>query len=149
MVKNLFLWLVIALVLVSVFSNFNPHQNAIEKVSYSQFLKDIKQGAVQSVIVEDDKLIHGMTKNNRNFVTFLPLPDYALLDELIKHDVDVAGQEKQQESFLMHIFINWFPMFLLIGVWVFFMKQMQGGGGKKLMQMMGGKGMPSMPGLKK
>ncbi len=133
MVKNLFLWLVIALVLVSVFSNFNPHQNAIEKVSYSQFLKDIKQGAVQSVIVEDDKLIHGMTKNNRNFVTFLPLPDYALLDELIKHDVDVAGQEKQQESFLMHIFINWFPMFLLIGVWVFFMKQMQGGGGKGAM----------------
>lgn len=133
MVKNLFLWLVIALVLVSVFSNFNPHHSAIEKVSYSQFLKDIKQGTVQSVIVEDDKLIHGMTKNNRNFVTFLPLPDYALLDELIKHDVDVAGQEKQQESFLMHIFINWFPMFLLIGVWVFFMKQMQGGGGKGAM----------------
>ncbi|MDQ5884826.1 MAG: cell division protease FtsH, partial [Pseudomonadota bacterium] len=106
---------------------------SIEKMSYSQFLKEIKQGSVQSVMVEDDKIIRGMTKNNRTFVTFMPLPDFALLDELIKHNVDVNGQEKQQESFLMHIFVNWFPMFLLIGVWVFFMRQMQGGGGKGAM----------------
>lgn len=133
MIKNMFLWLIIALVLVSVFSNFNPRHTSIEKMSYSQFLKEIKQGAVQSVMVEDDKIIRGMTKNNRTFVTFMPLPDFALLDELIKHNVDVNGQEKQQESFLMHIFVNWFPMFLLIGVWVFFMRQMQGGGGKGAM----------------
>jgi cell division protease FtsH len=133
MIKNIFLWLIIALILVSVFSNFNPRHNSVEKVSYSQFLKDIKQGDVQSVMVEDDKLIHGITKNNHNFVTFMPLPDFALLDELIKHNVDINGQEKQQESFLMHIFVNWFPMFLLIAVWVFFMRQMQGGGGKGAM----------------
>ncbi len=133
MIKNMFLWLIIALVLVSVFSNFNPRHASIEKMSYSQFLKEIKQGSVQSVMVEDDKIIRGMTKNNRTFVTFMPLPDFALLDELIKHNVDVNGQEKQQESFLMHIFVNWFPMFLLIGVWVFFMRQMQGGGGKGAM----------------
>lgn len=129
----MFLWLIIALVLVSVFSNFNPHRASSDKVSYSQFLRDIKQDAVQSVLVEDDKIIRGMTKNNRSFVTFMPLPDFALLDELVKHNVDVNGQEKQQESFLMHIFVNWFPMFLLIGVWVFFMRQMQGGGGKGAM----------------
>jgi cell division protease FtsH len=133
MIKNIFLWLIIALILVSVFSNFNPRHTAVEKVSYSQFLKDIKQGDVQSVMVEDDKLIHGVTKNNRSFVTFMPLPDFALLDELIKHNVDINGQEKQQEGFLMHIFVNWFPMFLLIAVWVFFMRQMQGGGGKGAM----------------
>jgi cell division protease FtsH len=133
MIKNMFLWLIIALVLVSVFSNFNPRHASIDKVSYSQFLRDIKQGSVQSVMVEDDKIIRGVTKNNRSFVTFMPLPDFALLDELIKHNVDVNGQEKQQESFLMHIFVNWFPMFLLIGVWVFFMRQMQGGGGKGAM----------------
>lgn len=133
MIKNMFLWLIIALVLVSVFSNFNPRHASIEKMSYSQFLKEIKQGSVQSVMVEDDKIIRGMTKNNRTFVTFMPLPDFALLDELIKHNVDVNGQEKQQESFLMHIFVNWFPMLLLIGVWVFFMRQMQGGGGKGAM----------------
>jgi len=127
------LWLIIALVLVSVFSNFNPKHASVEKVSYSQFLREIKQGSVQSVMVEDDKIIRGVTKNNRNFVTFMPLPDFALLDELVKHNVDVNGQEKQQESFLMHLFVNWFPMFLLIGVWVFFMRQMQGGGGKGAM----------------
>jgi len=133
MVKNIFLWLLVALILVSVFSNFNPHHAAIEKISYSQFLKDIKQGDIQSVMVEDDKLIHGMTKNNRSFVTFMPLPDFALLDELVKHNVELSGQEKQQEGILMHLFINWFPMLLLIGVWVFFMRQMQGGGGKGAM----------------
>lgn len=129
----MFLWLIIALVLVSVFSNISPHHGATEKVSYSQFLKDIKQGSVQSVMVEEDKVIRGTTKNNQSFVTYMPLPDFALLDELIKHNVDVNGQEKQQESFLMHIFVNWFPMFLLIGVWIFFMRQMQGGGGKGAM----------------
>jgi cell division protease FtsH len=133
MIKNMLLWLIIALVLVSVFSNFNPKQNSAEKVSYSQFLREIKQGSVQSVMVEEDKIIRGVTKNNRAFVTFMPLPDFALLDELIKHNVDVNGQEKQQESFLVHLFVNWFPMFLLIGVWVFFMRQMQGGGGKGAM----------------
>ncbi len=129
----MFLWLIIALVLISVFSNISPHHGVAEKVSYSQFLKDIKQGSVQSVMVEEDKIIRGTTKNNQSFVTYMPLPDFALLDELVKHNVDVNGQEKQQESFLMHIFVNWFPMFLLIGVWVFFMRQMQGGGGKGAM----------------
>jgi cell division protease FtsH len=133
MVKNIFLWLLVALILVSVFSNFNPHHASIEKISYSQFLKEIKQGDVQSVMVEDDKFIHGVTKSNRSFTTFMPLPDFALLDELVKHNVELNGQEKQQEGLLMHLFINWFPMLLLIGVWVFFMRQMQGGGGKGAM----------------
>ncbi|MCH9756068.1 MAG: ATP-dependent zinc metalloprotease FtsH [Gammaproteobacteria bacterium] len=130
MVKNLFLWLIIAIVLVSVFSNFGPRNAASEKISYSHFLKEIDQGAIASVLVEDDKIIRGITKNNQHFVTYQPMHDNALLGELLKNNVDVSGQEKQQESFLLHIFINWFPMLLLIGVWVFFMRQMQGGGGR-------------------
>ncbi len=133
MVKNLFLWLIVAIVLVSVFSNFGPSQSVAEKVSYSQFLKDIDQGQVNSVTIEDDKIIKGVTKNNHHFVTYMPVHDSALLGELLKYDVNVNGQEKQQESFLMHLFINWFPMLLLIGVWVFFMRQMQGGGGRGAM----------------
>ncbi|MDF1645704.1 MAG: ATP-dependent zinc metalloprotease FtsH [Legionellaceae bacterium] len=129
MVKNLFLWLIIAIVLVSVFSNFGPRNAATEKISYSHFLKEIDQGAIASVLVEDDKVIRGVTKNNQHFVTYQPMRDNALLGELLKNNVNVSGQEKQQESFLLHIFINWFPMLLLIGVWVFFMRQMQGGGG--------------------
>jgi cell division protease FtsH len=133
MVKNLFLWLIIAIVLVSVFSNFGPRNSVAEKVSYSQFLKEVDQGMVNSVTVEDNKIIKGMTKNNKRFVTYMPMQDNALLGELLKGKVDVSGQEKQQESFLLHLFINWFPMLLLIGVWVFFMRQMQGGGGRGAM----------------
>lgn len=133
MVKNLFLWLIIAIVLVSVFSNFGPRNSAAEKLSYSQFLKEVDQGMVNSVTIEDDKIIKGMTKNNKRFITYMPMQDNALLGELLKSKVDVSGQEKQQESFLLHLFINWFPMLLLIGVWVFFMRQMQGGGGRGAM----------------
>jgi len=129
MVKNLFLWLIIAIVLVSVFSNFGPRHASTEKVSYSQFLNEINQGMIGSVTIEDNKVIKGLTKNNRRFVTYMPIRDEALLGELLKNKVNVSGQEKQQESFLLHLFINWFPMLLLIGVWVFFMRQMQGGGG--------------------
>ena len=133
MVKNLFLWLIIAIVLVSVFSNFGPRNSVAEKVSYSQFLKEVDQGMVNSVTIEDNKIIKGMTKNNKRFITYVPMQDNALLGELLKGKVEVSGQEKQQESFLLHLFINWFPMLLLIGVWVFFMRQMQGGGGRGAM----------------
>lgn len=133
MVKNLFLWLIIAIVLVSVFSNFGPRNSVAEKVSYSQFLKEVEQGMVGSVTVEDNKVIKGMTKNNKHFVTYMPMPDNALLGQLLKSKVDVSGQEKQQESFLLHWFMNWLPMLLLVGLWVFFMRQMQGGGGRGAM----------------
>jgi len=133
MVKNLFLWLIIAIVLVSVFSNFGPRQAPADKISYSQFLKDVEQKNISSVTIEDNRIIKGTTKNNRGIVTYMPMQDEALLGELIKNNVEVSGQEKQQESFLLHLFVNWFPMLLLIGVWVFFMRQMQGGGGKGAM----------------
>ncbi|PUT39713.1 ATP-dependent zinc metalloprotease FtsH [Legionella taurinensis] len=133
MVKNLILWLIVAIVLVSVFSNFGPRHADTQKLSYSQFLKEVEQGNVNSVTIEDSKVIKGMTKKNQRFVTYMPLQDDALLGELLKGKVDVSGQEKPQESFLVHVFINWFPMFLLIGVWFFFMRQMQGGGGRGAM----------------
>ena len=133
MVKNLFLWLIIAIVLVSVFSNFGPRNATTEKVPYSQFLREINGGMINAVTIEDNRIIKGITKNNRRFVTYMPVQDDALLGELLKNNVEVSGQEKQQESFLLHLFINWFPMLLLIGVWVFFMRQMQGGGGRGAM----------------
>ena len=133
MVKNLFLWLIIAIVLVSVFSNFGPNHAMADRLPYSQFLSEVSQGMITSVTVEDNKVISGVTKNNRRFVTFIPLYDPALLGQLLKANVTINGQEKQQESFLLHLFVNWFPMLLLIGVWVFFMRQMQGGGGRGAM----------------
>jgi cell division protease FtsH len=133
MVKNLMLWLIIAIVLVSVFSNFGPRTMTSQKVAYSEFLKQLEQGMISNVMIENSREIHGVTKNNKRFTTYMPMQDNALLGELLKENVEVLGQGKQQESILLHVFISWFPMLLLIGVWVFFMRQMQGGGGKGAM----------------
>jgi cell division protease FtsH len=133
MVKNIFLWFIIAVVLVTVFNNFSPKNADVNKLTYTQFLKQVGDKQVNSVMIEEGHLVKGMTKNNQRFVTYIPLTDNALLGELKSAGVDVSGQEKQQESFLLHVFVNWFPMLLLIGVWVFFMRQMQGGGGRGAM----------------
>lgn len=129
MVKNIFLWLIIALILISVFSNFSPKDRAEYRWTYSEFLNEVQQGNVGSVTIEN-RNIRGLTKNDKSFMTYMPLDDQYLLPELVKRKVNVKGQPPEQQSLLMHIFINWFPMLLLIGVWVFFMRQMQGGGGR-------------------
>lgn len=126
MVKNLLLWLIIAVILISVFSNFGPQRSTEQKLSYSDFLRDVQQGNVTSVMI-DSRTIRGVSKSDKAFVTYLPLEDQYLLPELIKNNVQVDSKPPEQQSLLMHIFINWFPMLLLIGVWVFFMRQMQGG----------------------
>jgi cell division protease FtsH len=133
MIKNVLLWLIVAVILVSFFGNYGVRQSQVNQVSYSQFLNEVDKGMINSVIIEDNKIIRGTTKNNHKFVTYMPVYDNALLGQLLKYNVNVSGQEKQQESLLLHLFINWFPMLLLIGVWVFFMRQMQGGGGRGAM----------------
>ena len=132
MLKNLFLWLVIAVILIMVFSNFGPRRGEDLKYSYSEFLQQVEQGNIRSVTIHQD-VIKGTTQNNATFSTYMPMPDQFLLSELIRKKVDVKGQAPEQQSILLHIFINWFPMLLLIGVWVFFMRQMQGGGGRGAM----------------
>ncbi len=132
MFKNLLLWLVIAVVLMFVFSNFGPRKVAEQKLSYSQFIKQVKQGNIQSVTIENQK-VRGKTSNDRTFVTYMPMEDPFLLSDLFKNNVNVIGKAPEQQSLLMRIFISWFPMLLLIGVWIFFMRQMQGGGGRGAM----------------
>ena len=126
MVKNLLLWLVIGVILISVFSNFSQRHGVDEKISYSQFLKDVDTGHVESVLIENN-VIRGQLQNNKSFTTYIPIRDDLLLGHLIKNNVTVQGKQPEQPSMLMHLFINWFPMLLLIGVWIFFMRQMQGG----------------------
>jgi len=132
MLKNLFLWLVIAVILITVFSNFGPRRSEDYKYSYSEFLQQVEQGNIRTVTINKD-VIKGTTQNNSTFTTFMPMPDQFLLSELIRKKVDVKGQAPEQQSILLHIFINWFPMLVLIGVWVFYMRQMQGGGGRGAM----------------
>ncbi len=134
MVKNLFLWLVIAVILVSVFSKFGPQHANSHEISYSKFYSQLKQGNVSKVTIENGQTLRGETTNNTRFTSYIPMRnDFTLLDDLIKSGIDVKGRPKQQESFLLQLFISWFPMLLLIGVWIFFMRQMQGGGGKGAM----------------
>ena len=125
--KNFFLWTIIATILILVFSNFTPSRMAeSQKLPYSQFLQSVRQGDVNKVMISD-RTITGALRSGQSFTTFMPLPDDMLLGELMKKGVNVQGKPPEQQSVLLHIFINWFPMLLLIGVWVFFMRQMQGG----------------------
>jgi len=127
--KNLVLWLVIAMVLMAVFNNFSPKgsRTGVE-LDYSEFLHDVKQGGVEQVTINGSS-IHGRTRSGQSFVTYSP-GDPGLVNDLLEAGVIIKAQKKESTSLLMQIFISWFPLLLLIGVWIFFMRQMQGGGGR-------------------
>ena len=129
MAKNLILWVVIALVLMSVFNNFGPRRSGTEQVEYSRFIADVKQGRVQKVVIEG-RNIQGVLHTGERFGTYIPETDNkALVGDLLENGVVIDARPPEQQSLLMQIFISWFPMLLLIGVWIFFMRQMQGGAG--------------------
>ena len=125
MFKNLAVWLVIGLVLMTVFNQFNSRQAAQASMEYSQFMDEVRQGAIKKVTIEG-RTLKATTTDNRKITTYAP-QDLWMVSDLLKHDVQVEAKP-EEESFLTNIFISWFPMLLLIGVWVFFMRQMQGGG---------------------
>ncbi len=125
--KNLLLWLVIAIVLMSVFNNFGNRQTAARTMEYSQFIGQIRQGQVEKVVIEG-RNINGTTKSGDKFTTYSP-GDPGLIDDLLNNGVAIEAKPQEEQSLLLQIFINWFPLLLLVGVWIFFMRQMQGGGG--------------------
>jgi cell division protease FtsH len=128
MVKNILLWVVIAVVLMSVFNSFGPKVTPAAQMSYSQFLQEAKQGRIAQVTIEG-RAIQGRTSGGERFSTYSPETDNtAMIGELLNHGVDIEGQPPEKQGLLMQIFISWFPMLLLIGIWIFFLRQMQGGG---------------------
>lgn len=127
MLKNLVLWLIIALVLMSVFSNFGPPHKQVSKLAYSQFLDKAKAGDIKKVTIEG-RNISGITQDDTPFVSYDPQLSDVVLKELSENGVQVWGKAPEQPSLLMNIFISWFPIILFIAVWIFFMRQMQGGG---------------------
>ena len=129
MVKNLILWAVIVVVLMSVFNNFTKTTTQPAQLSYSQFISDVRSGQVQKVMIEsDNRTIQGYKVSGEKFTAYNP-NDNKLVDELLQHNVVIDTRPSKQRSILVDIFISWFPMLLLIGVWIFLMRQMQGGGG--------------------
>jgi len=127
MLKNIILWVVIAIVLMSVFNNFAPRQGASRHMEYSQFIQQINTGQVAKVAIEG-RTIHGIKSSGDRFVTYNP-GDPGLMGDLLDNGVAIDVNPPEQQGLLMQIFISWFPMLLLIGVWIFFMRQMQGGAG--------------------
>ena len=126
--KNLVLWVVIAIVLMSVFNTFGPSGTPTQTVDYSDFIHEVQQGRIQRVEIEDH-IVEGTRLDGSSFITHTPPEDPKMLDDLLSNNVVVKVKSPGQQSLLMQIFISWFPMLLLIGVWIFFMRQMQGGGG--------------------
>jgi len=126
--KNVGVWLVIALVLMTVFNQFGPRESAgaASQLEYSQFLDAVTQGRIAKVTI-DGHVLRGVQTDGQRFTTYTP-NDPWMVSDLLKNGVTVEVKPEEQPSMLTSIFVSWFPMLLLIGVWVFFMRQMQGGG---------------------
>ncbi|MBL3588697.1 MAG: ATP-dependent zinc metalloprotease FtsH [gamma proteobacterium endosymbiont of Lamellibrachia anaximandri] len=127
MAKNLILWVVIAVVLMTVFNNFTTTQTKAQPKSYSEFIGDVKSGAVKDVTI-NGRTIDGTLSSGQHFSTYSPGDD-GLVSDLLNNNVEIVATPPEKPSLLMNILINWFPLFVLIGLWIFFMRQMQGGGG--------------------
>jgi len=126
MFKNLAVWLVIGLVLMTVFNQFNNRQVAQSSMEYSQFIEEVGKGTIAKVVIEG-RVLKATTTDGRKLTSYAP-PDLWMVSDLLKHGVKIEAKPEEEQSFLMSIFVSWFPMLLLIGVWIFFMRQMQGGG---------------------
>lgn len=129
MAKNLVLWLVIAAVLLTVFNNFNETAES-NRLSYSDFVKEVQDDGVTKVII-DGYIIQGQRSNGDMFETVRPaLQDPKLVDDLINHNVVIEGKQPEQQSIWTQLLVASFPILVIIAVFMFFMRQMQGGGGK-------------------
>ncbi len=125
-IKNLAIWVIIAIILMTIFNQFAGSSADKQQVIYSQFISDVKQGHVSKITMEG-RVIRGESSDGKKFSTYAPY-DPGLIGDLLQNNVRVEVKPEQEQSLLMNILINWFPMILLIGVWIFFMRQMQGGG---------------------
>ena len=134
MVKNLLLWLVIATVLLTVFNNFSA-QAPRDKLDYSGFIQEVQNDRVKRVVIEG-QTISGQRTDNSTFETVRPLiEDPKLIDDLVEHRVEIEGRKPEQQSLWTQLLVACFPILIIIAVFMFFMRQMQGGGA-------GGKGGP-------
>ncbi|MGH6991210.1 MAG: ATP-dependent zinc metalloprotease FtsH, partial [Stellaceae bacterium] len=131
--RNLALWVIIALLLVVLFNLFQPgmKQNTATQEAYSDFVNQVDKGQVHGVVIQG-KVITGQLNDGRSFQTYTP-EDPTLVHRLTSKGVQViAKPANADENPLLHYLLSWFPMLLLIGVWIFFMRQMQGGGGRAM-----------------
>jgi cell division protease FtsH len=126
--KSIAIWLVVALVLMTVFNQFNSRQQTSvqSQLDYSQFLEEVKLGHIAKVTIEG-RTLKATTQDGKRITSYAP-SDLWMVSDLLKNGVKVEAKPEEEQGFFTQLFISWFPMLLLIGVWMFFMRQMQGGG---------------------
>lgn len=128
--KNIAIWLIIGLVLMTVFNQFSKKHEPQSQMAYSEFIDEVRQGRVASVEIEGHPLrgqmLRGKRSDGSTFNTLAPY-DPGMVADLLKNNVRFSAKPEEEQSLFMQVFISWFPMLLLIGVWIFFMRQMQGG----------------------
>ena len=129
--KNLALWLVIGLILIGLFNVFNKPLTSQSEVVFSEFMNEVENGQITEVMIQGDS-ISGKYADGRSFQTMAPPKDPDLIRILRGKGVRIVVVPPEQTSWYMNILISWFPMILLLGIWIFFMRQMQAGGGKAL-----------------
>ncbi len=133
MLKNILIWAAVALIMMSIFNHFGaPGNQSSGRLDYSRFIDEVREGQVSRVNIEG-ATIRGVYRSGEAFTTYNP-GDPGLMGDLLQNKVTVSSQAPEKQSVLMQIFISWFPMLLLIGIWIFFMRSMGGG--------LGGKGGP-------
>ena len=132
MAKNLILWVIIALVLLTVFKNFDGMQTTTQKVSYSDFVSMVENRQVSKVLI-DGYTINGVLNSSERFETNLPpaVPDTQLMDELLRGNVQIESKPIEKQSIWTQLLVASFPILVILAVFMFFMRQMQGGGGGK------------------
>ncbi len=128
--RNLTLWAIIALAMVMLFNMFQQPQSTNQQVSYTEFLQQVDSGDITQVTIQGKTLI-GHNINGKNIQTYAPA-DGDLVSRLMEKKVAIKAEPLDDQPWYMTLLISWFPMLLLIGVWIFFMRQMQGGGGKAM-----------------
>ena len=131
MTKNTVLWVIIAVVLMTVFNSFNSPRSNMPELSYSKFVEEVKSNNVKDVTLTEmgrSTIITGSTYSGARFESTAP-HDIWLVSDLLKNNVEFKVKKPEEPSVLWQILINWFPLFVLIALWIFFMRQMQGGGG--------------------
>ncbi|MFQ5450123.1 MAG: ATP-dependent zinc metalloprotease FtsH [Nitrospinaceae bacterium] len=129
--RNLALWLVIGLILIALFNIFNKPMVAQSEIVYSDFIEQVEKGQIKEVMIQGDNF-SGKYMDGRPFQTIAPSKDPDLIKILRDKGVRIVVIPPEQTSWYMNILISWFPMLLLLGIWIFFMRQMQAGGGKAL-----------------
>jgi cell division protease FtsH len=126
-IKTILLWMVIGIILISVFNNFGPKRESEEQITYSRLLTDVKQGNVRSVTISDQN-VTGTFQNNKTFATYLPMRnDPELLNAMLEKGVVVKGKQPDQPGILVHL-LNLLPWIIIFAIWIYVLRQQAGGG---------------------